>query len=115
LETYKEDFYAGKPALTVNQYGKGRAYYITARTGDDFNRDFYGKIINTLGIKRALEMELPYGVTASKRGDYIFVINFGSTDITLNFPKEYMNVETGKNISGEIIMSKYQVMVLKSL
>ena len=27
LATYASDFYAGRPALTVNQYGRGKAYY----------------------------------------------------------------------------------------
>ena len=28
LGEYRDDFYAGRPALTVNSYGKGKAYYI---------------------------------------------------------------------------------------
>ena len=40
LAVYKDDFYAGRPALTVNSYGKGKAYYIAFRNNDDFLVDF---------------------------------------------------------------------------
>lgn len=31
LGTYDSDFYAGNAAVTVNSYGKGKAYYVAAR------------------------------------------------------------------------------------
>lgn len=34
----------GTPALTVNQYGKGYAYYICADAEELFYHDFYAKI-----------------------------------------------------------------------
>jgi beta-galactosidase len=79
LGTYGDDFYAGSPALTMNQYGKGRAYHIAARTGKDFLLDYYKDLAAELGIKKAVE-KLPIGVTAQVRSngttDHIFVMNF---------------------------------------
>lgn len=43
LASYGQDFYAGRPALTVNQFGEGKAYYIASRNEDDFLTDFYKK------------------------------------------------------------------------
>lgn len=80
LGAYGADFYAGRPALTVNRRGKGRAYYIAARTGDDFLADFYAHIVAESGVERALDADLPAGVTAQVRTDgttdYVFVLNF---------------------------------------
>jgi beta-galactosidase len=80
LGTYGGDFYAGRPALTVNSIGGGRAYFIAARTGKDFLNDFYNKVICEAGVKRLLEAELPKGVTAQIRSDgetdHIFIMNF---------------------------------------
>ena len=39
------DFYQGTPALTVNQYGKGYAYYICTDAEELFYHDFYAKIL----------------------------------------------------------------------
>lgn len=41
--TYGEDFYAGYSALTVNDYGKGRAWYVAADVDKDFFADFLKK------------------------------------------------------------------------
>ena len=80
LGTYSSDFYAGRPALTVNETGKGKAYFIAARTGEDFLNDFYGMLITDAGIRTALPAELPDGVTAQIRTDgktdYVFIMNF---------------------------------------
>jgi beta-galactosidase len=80
LGTYGSDFYAGRPALTVNQYGSGRAFFIAARTGKDFLGDFYARITRECGVKPVLETPLPSGVTAQIRSggktEHIFVMNF---------------------------------------
>ena len=79
LGTYGSDFYAGRPALTVKNTGKGKAYFIAARTGADFLDDFYRMAVKETGIKRAFETELPKSVTAQIRSDgktdYIFLTN----------------------------------------
>ena len=43
LMNYGSDFYQGTPALTVNQYGKGYAYYICTDAEELFYHDFYAK------------------------------------------------------------------------
>jgi beta-galactosidase len=80
LGTYGSDFYAGEPSLTVNHYGKGKAYYIAARTGQDFLREFYHTAAKEIGVKPVLDKPLPKGVTAQVRSDgteeHVFVMNF---------------------------------------
>jgi beta-galactosidase len=80
LAVYTDDFYAGRPALTVNCFVKGKAYFIAARTEQDFLNTFYASLVKELRIPRALSGELPEGVTAQVRSDgvtnYIFVMNF---------------------------------------
>ena len=79
MGTYCGDFYAGKPALTVNNYGTGKAYHIAARTGKDFLLEYYKSITGIFNIKKAVK-NLPYGVTAQVRTDgvtdHVFVMNF---------------------------------------
>ena len=43
LATYKTDFYAGMPALTVNSYGAGRVYYLAARPAADAFLDGFAR------------------------------------------------------------------------
>ena len=79
LAYYNSDFYSGKPALTMNSYGKGKSFHIAARTERDFLLDYYHYLTTELQIKRAFE-NLPHGVTAQIRSDgeidHIFLMNF---------------------------------------
>ena len=118
LATYKNDYYAGMPALTVNNYGNGKAYYIAARTNNDFDTEFFTKIINDLEIKPVINTELPIGVTAQMRtdgeNDYVFVMNFSEENNTVVLDdNKYVDMLTNEEVSGELKLNKYGVKVLK--
>ena len=118
LATYKNDYYAGMPALTVNNYGCGKAYYVAARTDNDFDNEFFTKVINDLEIKPVINTELPLGVTAQMRtdgeSDYVFVMNFTeeSKKVLLD-EKEYIDMLTNEVVSGEVKLNRFDVRVLK--
>jgi len=80
LGVYGSDFYAGRPALTVNRHGKGRAWYVAARTDDAFLDDFYRAVAAEAGVKPLLPGPLPRGVTVQARTDgektFLFLMNF---------------------------------------
>ncbi|XEC94783.1 beta-galactosidase [Paenibacillus tarimensis] len=100
LAVYADDFYAGRPALTVRRLGAGCAYYLAARAQEPFCGDFYGRLVADLGVRRALAAELPAGVTASVRTDgehdYVFVQNFcGAEAIVTLDGSDYTDVESG--------------------
>ena len=67
LACYADDFYAGYPALTRHPFGRGTAYYLAARAEDAFYYDFYKLLAHTLHLPRALDADLPEGVTATVR------------------------------------------------
>ncbi len=119
LGEYKDDFYAGMPVLTVNKYGRGKCYYIAARTEFDFNNDLYGKIINDLDIKSVIEGDLPDGVTAQSRikgnVEYTFVMNFTEEEKIVSLgSREYVDMISDEKINKEIKLDKYGVKILKS-
>lgn len=91
LMEYGEDFYAGKPALTVHSYGKGKAYYVCADMEEDFYTDIYRKIFSQAGI-RGLLADIPEGVEVCSRcneeAEYIFVQNYDEQPVKLTLPKE---------------------------
>ena len=82
LAVYKSDFYKGRPALTVNEFGKGKVYYIASRNSSEFNREFYERICKQAGIEYLSDKPLPEGVTINRRinkgKEYLFVLNFGN-------------------------------------
>jgi beta-galactosidase len=103
---YGSDFYAGNPALTVNSYGKGKAYFIAARTYTDFLDDFYRDLVDRCGVRRVIESPLPLGVTAQVRSDgktdYVFLMNFSPSSVS---------VDTG--FAGKKELAPWEVLVLE--
>ena len=99
LATYDSDFYAGSPALTVNDFGKGKAYYVAARFGADFLKDFYAGLCAEQNIPAH---DLPEGVTAVTRtdgaSDYVFVMNFTPCDRTVTLSGR--DFATGEEVSA---------------
>lgn len=119
LATYKDDYYAGKPALTVNNYGKGEAYYIAFRNNKDFEIDFYTSLINNKKLKRAIDAELPEGVTAQLRTDgktdFVFLLNFSpeTKTVIINEKTVFEDMLTAENVEKSICMQGYGVKILK--
>lgn len=102
LGTYGEDFYQGEPALTVNDFGKGKAYYIGARTEDRFCQDFYHGLAAELGLKKALDTDPPKGVDACLRVDgdtaYLFLENFSGREQSVPVPEGYVLFPSGEPV-----------------
>lgn len=118
LAVYGDDFYKGRPAVTVNNFGTGKAYYIAARTKEDFNDTFYTYLNNILSLKHSINTELPYGVTAQLRtngeNDYIFLMNFNNatTKIELDDTK-YFNLLSKEEINKTITLAPFGFAILK--
>lgn len=119
LATYKSDYYAGMPALTVNKYGKGSAYYIASRNEQNFLVDFYNKLIQELKIKKTLDCNLPEGVTAQCRSDgekdYIFILNFSEENKIVDIHgSEFIDMFTKMKIEEPIELEPYGIKILKT-
>ncbi|WP_058308836.1 beta-galactosidase [Gracilibacillus massiliensis] len=117
LAYYGNDFYAGRPALTVNQLGEGKAYYIASRNDHAFHQDFFVTLANDLQLKRALNGPLPEGVSAQVRTDgkneFVFLMNFSSQAKELNLDQSYQNILTNKQEAGKITIERFGVTILK--
>ena len=74
LMVYKEDFFAGAPAVTVHAFGEGKAYYLATRFEEAFYAPFYQTVCAGL-LEPAWPCPLPEGVFASRRGSYVFLQN----------------------------------------
>ncbi len=118
LATYGEQFYAGSPALTVNSFGAGRAYYIASRNEDAFLSDFYGRLVQEHGLKRVMKARLPEGVTAQLRSDgerqFVFLLNFKPAACRIDLAgEEFTDLLTGQAVEGEIDLPGYGSEVLE--
>lgn len=117
LARYTDQYLAGSPALTVNRYGGGNAYYMASRNESRFMEDFYRRLISDLSIAKALDAVLPEGVTAQLRADgseqYIFLMNFNDSAKEVALGSVHVDLLTGKNVGPNANLARYGVLVLK--
>ena len=117
LATYESDFYAGQPAVTVNTYGKGKCYYIATRANQEFLDDFYGQLIDEMGLSESILSEDVENVSVTTRyGDgeqYYFIMNFSSEEKKCQLKEAVDDVLTGQEKSGQIVLEPYGYLIVK--
>lgn len=89
--TYGTDFYAGYPAVTVNSFGKGEAWYVAADADSDFYDDFLEKLVIRTKTAPVLQEVIPDGIEMTTRetenGCYYIFQNFGTTALHIPMPE----------------------------
>jgi beta-galactosidase len=119
LATFKNDFYAGMPALTVNRYGAGRAYYLAARPAGDALHDGLARgLVRELSLARNLDAELPEGVTVQRRAgggrSFLFLHNLAPTEQVLDLgATRLVDAEDGKTLTGRVTLPAFASRVVE--
>jgi beta-galactosidase len=119
LATYKSDFYAGMPALTVNAYGAGRVYYLAARPVADGMLDGLTRgLASQLKLARCLDVELPEGVTVQKRSGggrtFYFLHNCRREDQVVDLGAiRLKDVSDGRVLTGKTTLAPFASFVLE--
>lgn len=119
LSTYEEDFYAGMPVLTVNQYGKGKAYYIGTHSDEAFYQTFLDRLFLQTGIQPV--QQTPSGVEAAVRenagGTYLFLMNHTSEKKTVILEGSYEDLleQCSWQSHDEIVLEKKGVRLLRRI
>jgi beta-galactosidase len=118
LATYGQSFYAGSPCLTMKEVGSGKAYYLATRAERPFLSSFYDALLQQAGVSKALDTELPEGVTAQVRTDgdkeFLFLLNFLATpaEVCLG-DASYVEVLSGDTLKGRAQLAAHGSMVLR--
>lgn len=113
LGSYETDFYAGQPSVTVNDFGKGKAYYVAFRNDNDFADDFCAMLIPELGLMPDADFDIPKDVLIRKRGELLFIMNFSEEEKTVTPDKTYTDVISGETIGTEFTVKSMGYRILK--
>ena len=113
LGKYTEDFYKGMAAVTCKEYGKGKAYYVAARTSAQQMRPLFETMLKDGGVTMH---KLPDGVCYHERvgeeGTYAFYLNCNTEPVKVETACGY-EMLTGCEVSGEMELTAYDVKVIR--
>jgi beta-galactosidase len=114
LANYAKDFYAGRPAMTMNTFGLGKAIYIGTMSHQHFYNDLAGWLRQTCALHPLLKV--PENVEVSMRekdGTRVyFLLNHQNSPVRIQFYKPMHDFLTGNNFSGNYDLPPYGVLVL---
>lgn len=114
LAVYREDFYAGTPALTRNTYGKGCAYYICADFEQSFYDELFESVVKEAKVKLPPLQNIPRGLEVtertSKEASYLILQNFGEEEMQIALTDASYTLFYGADAS---CLKKFETVVLK--
>jgi len=114
LATYAKDFYSGRPALTLNTFGLGKAIYI----GTQSHQHFYNDLVTWLRQMTNLQplLKVPENVEVSMRQKddtkVYFLLNHQNSPYRIQFYKPMHDFLTGNTFSGNYDLPPHGVLVL---
>ena len=103
--------------ITVNEYGKGKAYYVGTRSTEDFYRIFVRDILKEKDIHSVLKT--PEGVEATERfkgeHSYLFVLNHKNEKAEFILKEDRTDLLTGtRYTAGQTVsMNAKEVLLLE--
>lgn len=114
LATFGKDFYAGKPAITMNTFGLGKAIYVGTQSHQHFYHDLVAWLRQMSGLHPLLKV--PENIEVSMRqkaGSRIYILlNHQSSQVRVQFYKPMHDFLTGQNIMGNYDLPPHGVLVI---
>ena len=117
LACYDKDFYEGTPVLSKNEFGKGHAYYVATRAGQDFYADFLNKVLEEQGVEPVFKPCKGVEITIRRKEEtnFLFFLNHNTQETVLIAEKPGTDLLTGKEYrpGDEIVLQTKGVVLFK--
>jgi beta-galactosidase len=111
LGAFADDFYAGSPAVTVNRFGAGNAYYVATDAEDAFIDDLTARLLEQHGI--VAPFAAPPGVELAQRDRFVFVLNHSADVAHVDLPGPYRDLLSNMRIEGKLTLKSRDVRILE--
>ncbi len=114
LANYTKDFYANTPAMTVNDFGLGKAVYIGFQSEQPFYDDLITWLRQLCNLHPLLKVPEKVEVCLRQRDDEMvfFLLNHQPTSVRLTFYKPMHDYLTGNTFTGNYDLNPHGVLVL---
>ncbi len=114
LATYAKDFYAGRPAMTMNTFGLGKAIYIGTMSHQHFYNDLVTWLRQLCNLHPLLKVPDNVEVSLRQKDDskIYFLLNHQSSPLRIQFYKPMHEFLTGNTLAGNYDLPPHGVLVL---
>jgi beta-galactosidase len=107
---FRDDFYAGSPAVTLNRFGSGRAVYVASPTADLVA----AALARTLGRRAADDVDLERLVWIADSDELVFLLNHGEHDAAVELTDaRWTDVLTGRSHRHAVSVPALDAVVLR--
>jgi beta-galactosidase len=114
LAVFAKDFYAGRPAVTMNSFGLGKAIYVGTMSHQHFYSDLVAWLRQLCGLQPLLKV--PENIEVSMREKdgtrVFFLLNHQNSPVRIQFYKPMHDFLTGNTFSGNYDLPPHGVLVL---
>ena len=120
LFAYTDLWFAGTPAITVNQWGKGRVYYVATVPPPELVREWIAGILPECGIvPKVMNSSSPMVesvVSTGPEGENLHLINFSAERQTLKLRGDYRNLlDSRVGGSDTVELEPFSAVVLQQM
>jgi beta-galactosidase len=115
LGHYQEDYFAGSPAITRHQFGKGTSYYLGTSLAHEGLAWLLGQICADAGVQPILNV--PDGVEVTSRKNdthaWFFVLNHSDKEVRIKLPAKELDLITG-TITNTVKLEPKGIAIIQS-
>jgi beta-galactosidase len=115
LARYRQDYFAGSPAVTRHRFGQGTAYYL----GTSLRQDGLSWLLECVLADAGLPStdELPRGVEMTRRSDgrhtWLFVLNYSEEPAQVEMPARGIDLLTGAETDDSLHLGPKSVAIVQ--
>jgi beta-galactosidase len=107
---YAEGHLAGQAAATVHPYGRGEAFYLRTLPDRGTLHSLVKQACDRARVK--FRTDVPPGVEAVRRGDYLFVISHLDRPVELDLGGKSLDLLTSGIVGPAVVLGPRGVLVL---
>jgi beta-galactosidase len=114
VATFTNDFYAGKPAMTLHEFGDGKAIYIGTMSEQPFYYDLIAWLRQMCSLHPLIKVPdtVEVGLRQSKDAKIFFLLNHQNSPVRITFYKPMHDFLTDQTFTGNYDLPPHGVLVL---
>jgi beta-galactosidase len=116
IGVFAEDYYTNGPALTMHQFGQGKAYYLATQGNDELLVRLMQQLCQDAAVPSVLGVQERLEVTQRERADgrsVYFLLNHGERPEEVILPEgTFSSLLKGEVVGGKIVINAMDIAVL---